>query len=254
VKRKPPVLDKEKLAKLFERAKGTRLFPFVILGAASGCRRGELLALQWTDVDFERGNLSVSKSVEQTKIGLRVKCTKSEEPRDFDIPEWSIEVLKAHRVVQDRDRKMFGATYQDNGLIFCQPGGGYYSPDRVGARVSELMRKAGLEGVSLHSLRHSTASLLLSKGVPLSVVSEQLRHANQNITLSIYSHAIPSDKRAAAKIWNDSMADVIESTRKAGPSGMFANVCTAQGENWKLLKRLDKIWRGRRGSNPRPPT
>ena len=130
------------------------------------------------------------------------------------MPEWALEVLKQHRVEQEKDRAMFGRDYADNNLIFCQPTGQYYSPDRLGARVVELMRKVGLQGVSLHSLRHSHASILLSKGVPISVVSERLGHADQNITLSIYSHALPADSRAAAKIWNDAMAEVIVSARE----------------------------------------
>ena len=112
------------------------------------------------------------------------------------------------------DRALFGKDYDDHNLIFCQPGGAYYSPDRLGASVVELMRKVGLQGVSLHSLRHSHASILLSNGVPVAVVSQRLGHADQNITLSIYSHALPADTRAAAKIWNDSMADVIADARR----------------------------------------
>jgi integrase len=220
-KRRPAVLDEDKLQTLFDRATDTKLYPFLVLAAATGCRRGELLALLWADLEFDTGMLSVSKSLEQTKAGLRVKSTKSEEPRQLGIPEWAIEVLRAHRTDQQRDRAMFGAKYVDNNLVFCQPGGQYYSPDRLGARVVELMRSSGLQGVSLHSLRHSHASILLSKGVPASVVAERLGHADQNITLSIYSHALPADSRAAAKIWNDSMADVIAKTRRAGkpPSG-----------------------------------
>jgi integrase len=213
-KRKPAVLDEGKLQTLFDRARNTRLYPFIVLAAATGCRRGELLALQWTDLDFDTGLLIVSKSLEQTKAGLRVKSTKSEDPRQLGVPEWALEVLKHHWAEQRRDRAMFGADYIDNNLIFCQPGGQYYSPDRLGARVVELMRKSGLQGVSLHSLRHSHASILLSKGVPASVVSQRLGHADQNITLSIYSHALPADARAAAKIWNDSMADVIANARR----------------------------------------
>ncbi|HEY1754190.1 MAG TPA: tyrosine-type recombinase/integrase [Bryobacteraceae bacterium] len=217
VKRRPPVLDEGKLQTLFERAHDTRLYPFVVLAAATGCRRGELLALQWTDIDLVTGLLTVSKSLEQTKAtGLRVKCTKSEEPRQLGVPEWAIEVLNEHRTEQDRDRALFGARYIDNNLIFCQPDGNYYSPDRLGARVVELMRKVGLQGVSLHSLRHSHASILLSNGVPVAVVSQRLGHADQNITLSIYSHALPADSRAAAKIWNNSMAEVIASAGRAG--------------------------------------
>ncbi len=212
-RRRPPVLDEAKLQTLFDRARSTRLYPFIVLAAATGCRRGELLALQWSDVDFQTGSLDISKSLEQTKAGLRIKSTKSEEPRQVSVPDWALEVLKQHRTAQGNDRALFGRAYTHNDLVFCQPAGEYYSPDRVGARVTELMRKVGLEGVTLHSLRHSHAGILLSKGVPISVVSERLGHADQNITLSIYSHALPADSRAAAKIWNESMADVIAAAR-----------------------------------------
>lgn len=213
-KRRPTVLDEAKLSMLFDRARNTRLYPFIVLAASTGCRRGELLALQWTDLDMGNGLLSISKSLEQTKAGLRVKSTKSEEPRRLGVPEWALDLLREHHVNQDRDRRSFGVDYTDNNLIFCQPNGSYYSPDRLGARVVELMRKVGLHGVSLHSLRHSHASILLSKGVPTAVVSERLGHADQNITLSIYSHALPADTHAAAKIWNESMATVVGEARR----------------------------------------
>ena len=225
VKRDPAVLDKEKLRALFTRARSTRLYPVVVLASATGCRRGELLALQWPDLDESTGELSVSKSLEQLKVGLRVKSTKSEKPRRFVIPDWAISVLADHRAEQEKDKRLFGPDYQDHGLIFCQPNGAYYSPDREGARVKELMRAVGIEGVSLHSLRHSFASELLSRGVPLAVVSERLGHADQNITLAIYSHAMPADTRAAAKVWQDAMADVIEDSRKPGVKRMLADVC-----------------------------
>ncbi len=91
--------------------------------------------------------------------------------------------------------------------MFCRPDGRYYSPDRIGARVTELMKKAGIEGASLHSLRHTHASELMSHGVPIPTVAKRLGHANPNITLSIYAHALEADELAAAKIWDDSMAE-----------------------------------------------
>jgi Phage integrase family len=113
-------------------------------------------------------------------------------------------------------------------LIFCQPSGAYYSPDRIGARVVEMMRKAGLDGVSLHSLRHSYASIAIAGGVPIPVVSERLGHADQNITLSIYSHALPADTRAATKVWSDAMAEVISASRQPAKTRMLANVSAAR--------------------------
>lgn len=109
---------------------------------------------------------------------------------------------------------MFGQAYGGHNLVFCQPNGEYYSPDRLGARVVELMRKVGLHRVTLHSLRHSHASILLSKGVPAAVGAQRLGHADQNITLSIYSHALPADSRAAAKIWNNAIAEVVDEARE----------------------------------------
>ena len=165
--------------------------------------------MQWSDVNETTGELSISKSLEQTKAGPRVKSTKSGEPRKFVVPDAAITVLGEHRIEQNRDKELLGADYQNHEFIFCQPHGAYYSSDREDARVRELMVKVGLEGVSLHSLRHGFATELLSDGVPLALVSERLGHSDQNITLSIYGHAIPADSRAAAKVWNDSMAGAL---------------------------------------------
>jgi hypothetical protein len=75
------------------------------------------------------------------------------------------------------------------------------------------MQKAGLTGVSLHSLRHSHASELLSQGAPITVGAERLGHGFPKITLSIYSHRLPADNQAAAKLRNDAMADAIAESR-----------------------------------------
>ena len=76
------------------------------------------------------------------------------------------------------------------------------------------MRKAGLKGVSLHTLRHTHASELLSAGVPIATVAKRLGHANANITLSIYAHALEADELAAARIWDDVMADVVGANKR----------------------------------------
>jgi integrase len=213
-KSQPKVLDPTKLGRLFAAAKGTRLYPFVILAASSGCRRGELLALTWDDLDFDTGAITISKSLEQVKgQPLRLKGTKSDEPRSFEVDDFALDALREHRREQDQDRKTFGRSYQQRNLIFCQPSGAFYSPDRCGARVKELMVKSGLTGVSLHSLRHSNASVMLSEGVPLPVVSERLGHADQNITLAVYSHVMPKDRKAASRAFQNALSEVIAEER-----------------------------------------
>ncbi len=226
-KRKPNAVEsKEKLKALFDRARGTRQYAFIVTATASGCRRGELLALQWPDLTRSTGELNVTKSLEQTKAGLRVKSTKSGKDRKFVLPEAALAVLDEHRAEQENDKRLFGPDYHDHSLIFCQPNGDYYSPDRMGARVKELMCKVGLDGVSLHSLRHTFATDMLHNGVPLAEVSRRLGHADQNITLAIYSHAVPADSQAAAKVWDDALGDVIEAGKKRGGSRSTAKYCT----------------------------
>jgi integrase len=202
--------DRDRVSQALKGAAGMQLYPLIVLGAATGCRRGELLALTWSDVDFESGIMTVDKSLEETKAGLRVKSTKSGKARRFAVPAQALQVLQQHRAQQDRDRALFGKDYSSMGLVFCKPEGTFYRPDSISSRVTEILRKAGLTSASLHTLRHSHASELLSKGAPIPTVAKRLGHANANVTLSIYSHALEADELAAAKIWDDAMADVIE--------------------------------------------
>ena len=112
------------------------------------------------------------------------------------------------------------------------------------------MIAVGLEGVSLHSLRHSFASELLSKGTPIPVVPERLGHANPNITLSIYSHAIPEDSRAAAKIWDDALADVIQASRKPRASRSLAESCAEGTRQLGFVANKRKNMVGATGLEP----
>jgi integrase len=198
---------------------------------ATGMRRGELAAVEWPDLNWDTGILEVSKSLEETKAGLRVKGTKSGETRRFAIPAEVLEVLREHKREQERDRELYGPDYANLNLIFARPDGYYYSPDKLGTRVRAAMQSAGLRGVSLHSLRHSHASELLSQGAPITAVSERLGHASPNITLGIYSHPLPADNQAAAKLWNDAMADVIAENRKlAAKNRRLSQVITGSAE------------------------
>jgi integrase len=228
-KRRPKVVDREGFDQLLKTVAGTSLDPVVVVYAATGMRRGEECVLEWTDLDWDRGLLEISKSLSETKKGLRVKSTKSGESRRISIPAHVLDVLREHKRNQDEHRAIFGPGHHDLNLIFARPDGYYYSPDKLGTRIKAAMRKAGLQGVSLHSLRHTHASELLSKGAPITAVSERLGHASPNITLGIYSHALPSDNEVAAKLWNDAMAEVFEARRKevlARKRGLTANDST----------------------------
>jgi integrase len=211
-----PVADQHGLERFLKVVAGTSLYAPGMVDAATGMRRGELLALAWPDLDEEKSTLIVSKSLSETKkFGLHLKSTKSGKSRRFPIGPDVLDVLRDHRREQEEHRELYGPDYHsDLNLIFCRPDGYYYSPDKFGTRIKAALRKAGLGNLSLHSLRHSHASQLLSDGVPAAAVSERLGHANPGITHAIYEHAMPADNQAAALVWNNAMKDVIERSRK----------------------------------------
>ena len=118
-------MDAGAVGTIFRAAHDTRLYSFIVTAACSGCRRGELLALTWADLDFGNGMMTVSKSLEQTRAGLRVKCAKS---GNFSIglDDFALDVLAAHREEQKQDKLAFGPDYRAKNLIFCQPNGDFY--------------------------------------------------------------------------------------------------------------------------------
>jgi integrase len=225
-RRRPKVVDRDGFDALFAKCADRRMFPAIVLDAATGMRRGELLAVEWPDLDWAKGVLEISKSLEETKAGLRVKSTKSGHARRIALPAEVLDVLREHQRAQEEDRKLYGPDYANLRLVFCRPDGFYYNPDKFGVRVRRAMQAAGLHGVSLHSLRHSHASELLSQGAPITAVAERLGHASANVTLGIYSHALPADNQATAKLWNDAMASVIATARKRRAGGGLPQVIT----------------------------
>jgi len=94
-----------------------------------------------------------------------------------------------HRTQIEQEKRLFGSDYHDNDLVFPTPHGHYYMASQVTGRIGKFMQQAGVDA-SLHSLRHFNASMMLNNSVPLPVVSKRLGHANSQITLNTYSHAM----------------------------------------------------------------
>jgi integrase len=178
---------------------------FLDLSAATGARRGEILALRWSDI--RDGCAFIDRSLTQTKEVLLFKSTKSGRPRRIELPGSALTALDAHRQRQDEFRRKFGPDYRtDLNLIFANPDGTLLKPDSISASVSLLCRKLGLpKGASLHTLRHSHASVLLADGVDLATVSERLGHSSVRVTAEIYSHAMRGRDQEAARRWDELM-------------------------------------------------
>jgi len=188
---------------LIESASGPWCLPvFLELSAATGARRGEVLALRWSDIDGS--DAVISRSLTQTRKTLEFKSTKTDRPRRVNLPQSVAISLEGHRKRQDQFRRQYGPDYRaDMDLIFANPDGTPLKPDSVSASVSLLCRRLGLpKGVSLHTLRHSHGSVLLADGVDLATVSERLGHSSFRVTADIYSHALRGRDQEAAERWD----------------------------------------------------
>jgi integrase len=185
-------LTLEEVKALRRVCRGDWTYLFVELALATGLRRGELLALEWPDVDHSRRALSVSKSLEETAKGLKLKLPKSGKGRALTLPH-SVLVLLPRYGARGELKK---------GLIFPGPDGKWRKPAIVSQVIVRRLRKAGIAGASLHSLRHTHATALLSRGMPVPAVSVRLGHADPNITLKAYGHAMPLDDLRVAEEWD----------------------------------------------------
>jgi integrase len=176
---------------------------FLELCAATGARRGEILALRWSDI--QDGRAIIARSLTQTKRLLEFKGTKTEKPRDVKVPDSALAALETHRTRQNEFRRQFGQDYRlDLDLIFANPDGTPLRPNSISSVVSLLFRRLSLpKGASLHSLRHTHGSHLVADGVPLPVVAERLGHSSVRTTADVYTHALRGQDDDAARRWDD---------------------------------------------------
>jgi Phage integrase family len=179
-----------------------------VLALTYGPRRGEVLGLHWSALDWKAGTLGVTHSVRRikdrdTSSGRRtrlvvgeVKTRKSR--RTLALTPEMVAMFRQHRIRQAEAQMAAGARWQDFGLIFPSEIGTPMDPEHFSRSFSRLCQRAGLGHWHPHELRHPGASLMLAQGTPLHVVSEVLGHASIAITKDVYGHLLEGDKRAAA--------------------------------------------------------
>lgn len=202
-------VDEQSIAMLLAATTGTRLEVPVMLAAMTGVRRGELLALRWQDVDFERKRLVVSRSLEETKaFGLRFKLPKSGRVRVLPIADPLLAALNVHKTRQSADRRRLGAAYADHGLVFCNEDGSPWPPDTLTKQFGAIAKQVGMKGFRFHDVRHGFASISLKQGTSVKEVSELLGHSSPLITLSTYAHTMEGVARDAVNRLADSLVGV----------------------------------------------
>lgn len=201
--REPPVLSPEEVRELLALFANHRDLPVVFFAVHTGMRRGEILALRWRDVDWNRSCCTASQAliVDRTRGKERLVFaeTKTKKRRPIALGPGMLTFLRALRDRQEQARLADPDGYEDNGLVFCNPDGSPMHPGHLSDRFRSRLRGTKFEGLSFHDLRHVSASLLLAANVHPKVVQERLGHSGISTTLSVYSHLLPSIQDDAAK-------------------------------------------------------
>jgi integrase len=176
----------------------TRFGPLVELLVRTGLRRGEALALRWSDVDLTAGLVRVRGTLARVDGELQVSPPKTAKSRrTVPLSMVAVEVLKGQKTRQAAERSRAGSVWMDTGYVFTTETGRAQDPRNALRAVQTAAKRLGLEGVGLHTLRPSAASVMLVAGVPLTTVSEVLGHASISVTGDIYSHVSPDVSREA---------------------------------------------------------
>jgi integrase len=165
----------------------------------TGLRRGEALAARWDDLDLDGGHLRVRGT--HGRVGGRLTITepKTEKSRRVvPLRQALVIELRAHRVRQVAERLHAGSAWTEQGLIFCTQTGMPLDPRNALRSLTVTAARVELTDISLHTLRHSAASALISSGVHMKVVQELLGHSSYAITADVYSHVGVSQQEDAA--------------------------------------------------------
>jgi integrase len=200
-------LSAEEVRTLLEAAAGDRLEALWVLAVHTGMRQGELLALKWTDVDLEAGKVSVRRTLTRESGHYTLGEPKTKKSRrTIKLTGAATEALRSHLSHQMADMDRLGDLYRDQGLVFTTDSGAMLNPSNIRNRnLRRLLRQAELPAIRFHDLRHTCATLLLSKSVHPKIVQEMLGHATVAITLDTYSHVLPGIGDQAALAMEDAL-------------------------------------------------
>jgi integrase len=196
--------------KLFQTTAGDRWHALWVVLATTGLRLGEATALRWSDLDLQRGTITIQRSLQrQSRAGLVFVEPKSESSRrTVQLPEGAVAVLREHRKLVLQQRLAAGTTWQDLDLVFPALTGGPVDPARVNTALHTALHKAGLPRLRVHDLRHTTATLLLESGLHPKIVQDLLGHSSITLTLGTYSHVTPRLHGEAARTMQDTLFGV----------------------------------------------
>ena len=184
---------------------------YFLLALTTGCRRGELVALNWSDIDLKGNTISINKSAAKVGSKMIIKVPKNKtSDRTITIPESMTAELKSWKKLQNEIRMTLGSKWEGSGeeqAVFITDTGSRMYIDTPTAAFRKLLKRHNasadpderLPEITLHGLRHTQATLLISSGADVRTVSGRLGHSKASTTMNIYAHALRSKDQEAAE-------------------------------------------------------
>jgi integrase len=191
--------DEAEIQKLLDAAKGTDLELPLYIEVCLGLRRGELLALKYSAIDWDSNTISIIESRVTAGNEVIVKCPKTQSgKRDLIVPAHLMKMLYLQHSQYLQQKLRLGGDFTHSDLVICQPNGKPYHPDHFAKKFRKLLKDHGLRKIRFHDLRHTNASLMIASGIDIKVAQQRLGHSDVTTTLNIYSHVLQRSNQEAA--------------------------------------------------------
>ena len=186
------------VVRLLDAARDLRYYVAVVLMGATGLRRGEVAGLQWSDLDLPKGELVVRHTLSRVDGELVLTEPKTDRSRRrLPLHAGVVDALKAWRAQQAQERQAAGDQWSDTGVVFATEFGTMVDPRNLLRTVELAAKKAKIESVGAHTMRHSAAVAWLEGGVHIRAVADLLGHSSISITGDVYGNSTDDTARAA---------------------------------------------------------
>ena len=174
----------------------------IILTIFTGVRLGELMGLEWQDIDFKTGIVSINRSSQYlADKGVFTKTLKTESSyREVAIPDFVVSLLEEYKLWYDDQKSFYGELWTNSNRLFVQADGKPMYPSTISKWFVKYVAQIGLPVINFHGLRHTNATLLISQNIDVAVVAARLGHAQITTTYNFYVHPIISHNRIAGNV------------------------------------------------------
>ena len=171
----------------------------IILTIFTGVRLGELMGLEWQDIDFKTGIISINRSSQYLgDKGVFTKTPKTESSiRDVAVPDFVVSLLEEYNSWYEKQKSLYGELWTNSDRLFVQADGKPMHPSTISKWFVRYVDKIGLPVINFHGLRHTNATLLIAQNIDVAVVAARLGHAQITTTYNFYVHPIISHNRLA---------------------------------------------------------